>query len=175
MEIYSNRYTTASLTAIIATLLLLGAVFAAGDTAPTIATVTVDGFLSVSLTSGSPIAFGSMNPDERDKPTVGPLVATIGSESNVDAKVGTKANVADFVCIGGGCTTSTDKFAVSYLEWAATDNFPGINYTTNNAEVCASVSAGSGCNIYHELEIPGATPAGNYDVTITITATQVGT
>ena len=147
-------------------LVMVGGVMGAVDTGVSTATVTVNTFLSVTL-SNDPVTFPNMDPLETANATVGtgfPLTATIGAESNVNAKVETKANSANF----GGAGT----IAVSNMEWSATTVF-GTGYTTTNAEVCASVAAAGTCNIYHQLTIPLAQAAGAYNVGITITATSI--
>lgn len=143
--------------------LVVGVVMAA--TSATTATVTVNTFLSVTL-SNTPVAFPNMNPEAvNQKPTPDPLTATIGPESNTNAKVETRAGNVDFV--SGG-----DTFPISNLEWATTIGaFPGTDYTTSDAQVCPSVTPNTACTIYHELDIPSAQAAGNYVVGITITAT----
>lgn len=167
METHLNKYTTASLTAIIATLLLLSMVFAASDTAPTTAGVSVNEFLSVTL-SNAPVTFPAMDPGtgptNATTGTGNPLTATIGSESNIYAQVKTSADALNFV--------GTGSFSVSFMEWSAdTQNY--ANYTTGDVQVCTTVAPGSACDIYHRLTIPGATPAGAYSVDITITVTNV--
>lgn len=145
-------------------LVLVGVVFAAESA--TTATVTVNEFLSVTLTSGSPITFGGLNPgDINKKPTNDPLVATIGPETNVgNIFVKTKANAANF----GGAGT----LAVNNLEWATTTGaFPGNDYLITDATVCSTLGASDTCNIFHELDIPNAQAAGAYSVGITVTAT----
>lgn len=170
MEIYLNKYTTASLTAIIAILLLLGAVMATQttDTAATTATVTVDEWLSVTLTD-VPVTFGSMDPGTTANATVGvgfPATATIGAETNVvSIFIKTRADSATF-------TDGVNTFAVSNMEWNTTSVFPGTDYTTSDATVCSGLGASDTCNIYHQLTIPGAQAAGSYSTGITITATQ---
>ena len=150
---------------------IVGVVMAATDT--TTATVTVNTFLSVTVDDAT-MAFDNMDPGEtNEKPTNDPLVATIGAESNTDGKVETEADAAVFDCTGVPCTPTTDTFAVSNLEWDSTDSFPGTDYTTSPAIVCASVIPGATCSIYHELEIPSGQEAGPYSVGITITATAV--
>ncbi len=148
---------------------IVGVVMAVGTTA----SVTVNQFLSVTLTSGSPVAFGSMNPGATEAATNDPLVATIGSESNVDADVKTKADDTNFVCVSGLCTVDVDNFAVSNMEWENSLVSPTwTDYTTSDATVCSSVVASGTCDIYHQLTIPSSTQAaGTYSTGITITAT----
>ncbi len=172
MEIYTNKYAAASLAAIVAALFLVGMAMADAppQTASTSASVTVDEFLSVTI-DDIPITFNSMDPGETAKPTNDPLVATIGSETNViSINVKTKAGGTDFCIDYPAC--AGNKFAVSYLEWNSTDSFPGTGYTTSDATVCPGLIAGGTCNVYHELTIPNAQAAGSYNVSITITATQ---
>lgn len=142
------------------------------DTAATSATVTVNEFLSVTLT-GAPVTFPGMDPGTG--PTAAdvgngyPLTATIGSESNVNANVGTKADATDFV----ETTNASLTFPVSNMEWDDATIGPWTNYTTSDATVCSSVSPGSACDIYHQLTVPGGQAAGTYSVGITVTATSV--
>ena len=145
-------------------LVLVGVVMAV--TSPTSATVTVNTFLSVTLTN-TPVAFPNADPLETVNATVGSgfsLNATIGAESNVNANVGTRADNANF----GGAGT----LPVSNMEWSTTTTFPGTDYTTTNAQVCGAVTPGNNCGIYHQLTIPSAQPAGAYNVGITISALQ---
>ena len=139
--------------------------FAMAATQATSATVTVNTFLSVTI-DDIPITFGSLNPgDENKKPTNDPLVATIGPETNVGSIfVKTKANNVDFV-------DGIKNFPVNNLEWDSVDTFPGVDYTTTPASVCASVVPGNTCDIFHELTIPGNQAAGPYDLAITISVT----
>lgn len=151
--------------ALVMALVMIGGVM--GATQSTTATVTVNTFLSVTL-SNIPVQFLSMDPLATKNASVGngfPLTATIGAESNVNANVGTKADATTF--------TGAGTFAVSYMEWSATTTFPGTDYTTSNVQVCGSVGAGSACNIYHQLTIPSGQAAGAYSTGITITATSV--
>lgn len=148
--------------------LVVGVVMAI--TSPTTATVTVNTFLSVTL-NDAPITFPSMDPGtgptSADSGNGFPLTATIGSESNVDANVGTKADNVDFI-------SGSDTFVVSNMEWAIDSVFTlPFDYTTSDASVCSPVSAGDDCNIFHRLTIPNAQAAGTYNVAITITATQI--
>ena len=153
---------------IIALILVFGvSVMASGpspQTTSTTATVTVNSFLSVSLTN-APVQFPSMDPGTTKNATVGygfPLNATIGSESNVNPKVKTKADNASFT---GG------TLAVSNMQWSPNGSSGWTNYLITDETVCASVSAGGTCNIYHQLTIPANQAAGSYSVGITITAT----
>ena len=151
--------------------LLLSLVFVVGivmavATDSTAATVSVNEFLSVTL-SNTPVSFTDMNPGQTLNATLGagfPLNATIGPESNVNADIGTKADNANFV-------STSSNFPVSNMEWSATSTFPGIGYTTNDAQVCSAVTAGSDCTIFHQLTIPSNQPPEVYTVGITITAT----
>ena len=145
-------------------LVLVGVVMAV--TQPTTATVIVKSFLSVTL-SNTPVEFSNMNPNQTSNATVStgfPLTATIGSESNVDANVQTRANTATFI-------GPTPLLAVGNMEWSTTSTFPGTPYTTSDASVCGVVTAGNSCDIYHQLTIPLAQTAGSYSVDITISAT----
>lgn len=145
---------------------ITGIVFAA--TAPTSASVTVNEFISVTL-DNAPVNFTSMNPGETQNASVGggfPLNVTIGSDTNVNTNVSTRADSADF-------TSGSDTFPVSNMEWSATSSFPGTDYTTSDAVVCSGISIGGGtCDIYHQLSIPAAQAAGTYSVDLTISATK---
>ena len=146
-------------------LVLVGVVMVQAEEASTGATVTVNEFLSVTL-SNDPVIFPSMDPGAGPTSADGsngfPLTATIGSETNVNVKVGTKADNADF-------SDGSNTFSVSNMEWDNTDiSFVGTDYTTSNAQVCASVAPNSACTIYHKLTIPGNQAAGTYNVGITV-------
>ena len=68
------------------------------EEASAVATVTVNTFLSVTL-SNAPVEFANMNPGQTLNATGGsgfPLIATIGAESNVNANVETAANQTTF-------------------------------------------------------------------------------
>ena len=152
-------------------LALVSGVMAATQQTAT-ATVTVNAFLSVTIDEDT-LAFGSLDPLAMAKPTDDPLVATIGPETNVGSiYIKTKANDATFNCTGGGCSVGVDTFAVSSMEWSATD-FAGTGYTQVDAEVCSGKGASDTCSIYHQLTIPSGQAAGTYSVGITITATSV--
>ena len=134
----------------------------------TTASVTVNTFLSVTL-SNTPVTFPNMDPGTGPTAaTVGngyPLTATIGSESNVNANVGTKANAADF--------TGPATLAVSNMEWSSTAGGSYADYTTSNVQVCGNVAKSGTCSIYHHITIPSLQQAGSYSVGITVTATAV--
>ena len=163
-----SKYATASLAAVMAILFLVGAAFAASDTASTSASVTVNEFLSVTL-SNAPVAFPNLDPGTG--PTAAnvsngyPLTATIGSESNVDADVSTKADASDF--------TGPGTLAVSNMEWSDASAGTYADYTTSDATVCSSIGASVECDIYHQITIPGGQAAGSYSVGLTVTATSV--
>lgn len=147
-------------------LVLVGVVFA--DTSQvTIATVTVNTFLSVTI-ADDPVAFTNMNPGQTLlSATVGngfPLTATIGAESNVNPDVGTSANAPNFV-------DDTKNFLVSNMKWSDTSAGTYTGYTISDATVCSGVNPGSACTIYHKLTIPNEQAAGTYSVGITISAT----
>ncbi len=153
---------------------IVGLVIASGpspQTGTTTAGVTVNEFLSVTL-NNAPVTFPNMDPGETTAAEVGPpikgypLTATVGGESNVNPNVKTRADTPNF----GGAGT----FAVSQMKWDNTDSpFVGTGYTTSDATVCATVSAGSDCDIYHQLTILANQAAGVYSVGITITATTL--
>ncbi len=171
MKIYMNRYTTAYLTLITCILLLVGSTLAITDTASTTATLTVNEFLSVTL-SDAPIIFSGADPLETVNAASGngyPLTATIGLESNVgsiDIKI--KADGADLctdypTCVG-------DTLAVGNMEWSDASAGTYTPYTTLDATVCSGLSTGGVCDIYHKLTVPGAQMSGSYSVGITVTA-----
>ena len=149
-------------------LVLVGVVMVQAAEAPTTATVTVVSFLSVTVDDAT-LVFGALDPSAaNNKPLDDPLVATIGSESNVNAGVRTRANGANFCTDFPTCSGNT--FAISNLEWDITDSFSGISYTTIDANVCTGVTPGASCNIFHELKIPSNQPAGTYSLGITVSA-----
>lgn len=168
---------TALVMALVMSLVLVGSVIGVvEETAPTTAGVTVNEFLSVTL-SNDPVQFPGADPLETVNASVGtgfPLTLTIGSESNVNANVKTKG-AAEFctdypTCSGTG---GEYKFAVGQMKWDDATTGPWTSYTTLDVSVCASVAPGSACNIYHQLTIPSAQAAGSYSTGITITATSV--
>jgi len=154
---------------ILGSFLLLSLVLVVGVAmaAETTATVTVNTFLSVTI-DDSTLAFGNEDPLAISKPVDDPLVATIGPETNIGVDVRTEADAATFLCLSGGCAVGTDNIPISNLDWDSTDDFPGNDYTTSPAIVCADLSASSTCNIFHELTIPSNQAAGAYDLAITI-------
>lgn len=152
---------------LILTSIIVGVGIVMADTKATTATVSVNEWLSVTL-SNVPIQFPSMNPGTISNATVGsgfPLNATIGSESNVNANVSTKADGANF-------TSGSKTFAVGNMSWSATEGGAYIAYSITDAKVCAGVSPGGTCNAYHRLTVPSAQAAGNYSVGVTVTATK---
>lgn len=173
MEIGIDKYITASMAAIVAILLLVGAVMATVPpvTAPTTATVTVNEWVSVTL-SNAPVTFSSMDPGSGPiNATVGngfPLTATLGSETNVNIKIETKANATNFV----HSTNASLTFPVSNMKWDEATTGPWTNYTTSDAMVCTGLGASGTCNIYHQLTVPSAQAAGAYSVGITVTASK---
>lgn len=173
MKIYSNRYTTASLTAIMATLLLLGMAIAAPDaTAPTTASVTVNEFLSVTL-SGAPIAFPNADPLETVNASTGyPLIATIGPESNA-VGISIKIKGATEFCTDYS-TCSGSTMPIGSMEWDNDAFGTGTAYTISDAVItgCTSMIANDACYIYHRLTVPTGQASGIYSTGITVTATN---
>ncbi len=166
MKMEFGRNAKVSLTAIAGLLLLIGAAIAASDTASTTASVSVNEFLSVTLTN-DPVAFGSMDPGTTANANPGsgyPLTVTIGSESNVNGNVATRANTDSF--------TGPGSLTVDNMEWSPDGSSAWTGYTTSDATVCSGVSPGSTCDIYHRLTIPGGTTAGSYSTGITVTASS---
>ncbi len=150
-------------------LVLAGVVMAVPPpvTAPTSATVTVNEWVSITLTK-VPVQFSSMDPGTTANASADygyPAIATLGSETNVNIKIGTKANTALF--------TGPASLAVSNMKWDDAATGPWTNYTTIDATVCTGLGASGTCNIYHQLTIPSAQAAGAYSVGITVTASKV--
>lgn len=129
----------------------------------TSATVTVNEFISVSLTSGYPVTFGSVDPSVTTDATNDPLVVTVGSETNVNYNITTKTNQTNFV--SGGNT-----FAVGAMTQSTTDEGGETAYTTTAATVYGNQAVPAAKSIYHEITVPAATPAGNYNTGIVIAA-----
>lgn len=147
--------------------LVVGVAMALTTTQATTATVTVNTFLSVTI-DDTTLAFEGEDPLATSKPLLDPLVATIGSESNINADVKTKADEPSFLCLSGGCSVGVDNIPISNLDWDFDVTFPGVDYTETAATVCPSLSAGNTCSIFHELTIPASQAAGAYDLAITI-------
>ena len=167
MEYEMNKFAVASVTAIIVVLFAVGIAFATWDEATTTASVDVNQFLSVTITSGAPVAFGTLDEgDTNQQADNSPLVATIGSETNVDnIDVRTKANAASF---SGPAT-----LAVSNMEWSDALAGTYTDYTTSEADVCTGLSADGTCNVYHRISIPNGQTSGSYSVGIIIKAENV--
>lgn len=159
------------LTGIIALMLVLAGVVMAGteSTMTTSATVTVNEFLSATLTSGYPVAFAGADPGVPKTATVDPLVVTVGSETNVVYDITTKADATTF-----SCTTSaqcgTNSFAVSAMKWSKTATGGETAYTSSEAIVYDNEATPGNKPIYHDITIPSAQAAGPYSVGIIITA-----
>jgi hypothetical protein len=174
MEIGMEKYAVASFAAIISILLLVGVALAASDTAGTTASVSVNEFLSVTITSGAPVTFGGLADNTANsQATNGPLVATIGSETNVvNIDVRTSAANTDFctdypICAG-------DTFGVGNMEWSDASAGTYTPYTTSPVDVCTGKSAADPtCNVYHQISIPDNQIAGSYSTGITITVQNV--
>ncbi len=163
MKIYSNRYTTTYLTAIIAILIMSISVIApvTVEDTTTIATVNVNEFLSITLTGS--VDFESVNENTVDNPDKEPLVVTVEPETNiVGIKVKTEADTDFF------SGPAVDTLAIGNMKWN------GTAYTTSPVDVCTGLSATgiSVCEIDHTLTIPSILTAGTYTVSITITATN---
>ncbi|MBI2452371.1 hypothetical protein HYV50_04835 [Candidatus Pacearchaeota archaeon] len=143
---------------------ITGIVFAATSQSTT-ASVSVNEFLSVTL-SNAPINFPNMDPGQTSNASVGngfPLTATIGSETNVNVNVTTKADQTNFI-------SGSNNLSVSNMEWSTNSSFPGTDYSTSAATVCKGISASSTCNIYHQLNVPSGQAAGAYTVGVTVSA-----
>ncbi len=143
---------------------IAGVVMAASQS--TTASVSVSQFLSITL-SNTPVDFGNMNPGEgpiNANTNQGyPLIVTVGNESNIDASISARANNPVFA-------SGSDTFPVSRMEWSSTGAGSWTAYSTSDATVCAPVSPGGSCNIYHRISIPPGQAAGSYSVGITISA-----
>ena len=141
-------------------------VSATNSTAPATAYVTVNGFISLSLSPGS-VTFGNMAPNETKSATNNPLVVTIGSETNVDfVNITTKSNSTVLKTIDG-----SNNFSVSNMSWDTNVTFPNpVNYSWWEKKVYLTSAYGQNYSIYHRLTIPLGQTAGFYITGITITA-----
>ncbi len=178
MEMQINKYATASLTAIIATLLLLGIAFAVE--VPTTASVTVNEFVDVTITDlgSTGITFGSFDPGTTDNvASPNPAVdITVESPTNIDINVYLKG---------------TDWTGPAALTLAATnvryDDDADLVGDSGNALIGTlttayptspgwlTVTAPSGgvavtTSVYHWLDIPAYQYAGAYTSTFTYKA-----
>jgi len=161
-----ERYAAASVVAIVSFLMLVGMAIAVSDTAGTTASVSVNEFLSVTITSGAPVLFGDLADDTSDNQAENdPLTATIGAETNIGSiDVRTSADTATF--------SGPGTLAVGNMKWSDALGGTYTSYTTSAADVCTGLSASQDCDIYHQISIPDNQPAGSYSVGITITATN---
>ena len=136
---------------------------ATNSTAPGTATVTVGGFISLSIDPGT-VTFGNMVPEETKNATNNPLVVTIGSETNVGfVNITTKANQSLFW--GGG-----NFFYVGNMTWTNSTFGAPTHYSTFEKSVFLVTLYGENYSMYHQLTIPASQPSGSYNVGITITA-----
>jgi len=138
---------------------------ASTNSTPTSATVTINQFITVTLTN-TPVTFGTMDPGAAQNATNNPLTVTIGSETNVDFDIAVKADNANFV-------SGSNTFAVSNLKWDNDLVGLGTDYTTSDANVYTGETTPGAFNIYHQLFVPSPQKAGAYSVPITVTASAV--
>ena len=117
-------------------------------------------FISITLTSGTPITFGNMDADTTQSATNNPLIVNV--DSNVNFDITTKADASTF--------TGPETLTVSNMKWDDVGTGPWTDYTTSEADVYVNEATPGDFNIYHQLTIPSAQTAGSYEVGITITA-----
>lgn len=180
MEIYLNKYTTASLTAIIAILLLVGMVMAeTTDTATTGATVTINTFVDISITpcaggTAESISYGEQDPGAID---VRPVDCHDATDGDLKVTVENTTNVPVTVEISGTDYTGpgSETIAVGNTEYAEDSiKTSPVIFTTTPATVWSSMG-GTGSavsdDLWYWLDIPNVfLTAGAYTSTYTIAA-----
>lgn len=139
-------------------------VSATNSTAPATASVTVGGFISLSLSPGS-VTFDNMVPNETKSATNNPLVITIGSETNVAfVNITTRSNSTLF-------TYGSSNFSVSNMSWDTNVSFPNATaYSISEKKVYLTSTYGQNYSMFHRLTVPLGQTAGYYITGITITA-----
>jgi len=145
---------------------VMGGFVMADTTGVATASVTIPGYLSITLDEYA-LNFGSMNPGQNNKaPLLDPLVVSVGAESNVKVNITTKAN-------DGAFKAGSLSMDVGQMTWTSTEHASPINhYTQTDAEVCHNVIASGTCSMNHLLSIPNGKEAGAYSVGVTITGLQ---
>jgi len=134
-------------------------------TVPTSASVDVNEFISVTLTSGSPITFGNVDPDGVAHPaTNGPLVISVGSDTNINYEITTASDTEYF----NDPDTVLEDGALAWSNGGAY-----TPYTTTPAQVATGGPGGGIHNLDHQITIPTGTPADTYSLGITITAAKI--
>jgi len=116
-------------------------------------------YISVTISGGAPIDFGSPNPGSNVNALNNPLVVTV--DSNVHFDITTRANSSVFA-------SETDSFPVSNMKWQTVSS-PATPYSTSEATVFSDRTAGN-FNLYHELSIPPGQKQGTYSAGIVLTA-----
>jgi len=176
------KYATASVTATVAILLLVGAVMAGTtDSKSTTATVHVNEFVAVTLESGYPVAFGNVDPDVTTAASPD-LVITVEDETNVAYDVEVITTKPDFCTDYPTCSGISPeyKFAVSAMEWsdstggswtAYSDMTPGAVYSNQACPCGTSVDE----TIKNRLTVPSGTVSDDYTTGMTITVKKTGT
>jgi hypothetical protein len=155
------------LTGLIISLLVFGILVVAEDPIPlhTSASITINQFMSITISSGAPVDFGSLNPNDNNKEAINdPLTIHVGEESNINVMISTQAD-RDFI----NQQDSGHLFPVSQMSWARSNSGPWNSYSTSKTTVCSSISPGNDCQIYHEISAPGGMASGIYTAGITIT------
>jgi len=157
--------------AIIANLTL--PVMAAEDTATSIASVTINEIVSVTLADPSPdgVNFGSVNdgttgnPDlDNDSAAGYAIQVQVGSETNVNVSVNIKGE--NFTNGSGGTIYISNAYFSTFNE------FGGANTMETSYKYVGSVSAGGGnVDVFHWLDVPDGTAPGTYQSTFTYQAT----
>ena len=156
--------------AIIANLTL--PVMAAEDTATSIASVTINEIVSVTLAdpSADGVNFGSVNdgttgnPDlDNDSAAGYAIQVQVGSETNVNVSVNIKGE--DFTNGDGGTIFISNAYFNTVNEY-------GVNMMDTMYQYLGSISAGGGnVDVFHWLDVPDGTAPGTYQSTFTYQAT----
>lgn len=159
------------LSAMIATLTL--PVMAAEDTATSIASVTINEIVSVTLAdpSSDGVNFGSVNGDTTGNPDLDnnsaagyAIQVQVGSETNVNVSVNIKGG--DFTNGSGG------TIYISNAYFSTLNEYGGAITMDTLYQPLGSVSTGGGnVDVFHWLDIPSATAPGTYQSTFTYQAT----
>jgi GTP-dependent phosphoenolpyruvate carboxykinase len=139
-------------------------VSATNSSASGMATVTVGGFISLSISPGV-ITFGNMAPGELKNATNNPLLISIGSETNVAfVNITTKANQSVFW--SGANTFSVGNMSWSNYSWV----YPVTPYSMGEKTVFLTAVYGTNYSMYHQLTVPFGQASGAYNAGIIITA-----
>jgi len=141
---------------------LFGFISATNSTSPGMATVTIGGFISLSINPGT-ITFGDMSPGEVKNATNNPLVIAIGSETNVAfVNITTKANSSVF------SYGINNNFSVGNMTWINSTGYL-FKYSTQEKTVYVTSSYGQNYSMNHSLFIPPGQASGFYNTGIIIT------